>query len=183
MSYTQAEKLQILLLCDIHKALNIENSYDPDFISAAIESDNLWSIGWEYQSLSTDEDTPEDVKHVCDVLDMYGLLKFTYDHLSPQDQIRLAEDIPTFSVEHDLVFPGFDGNNESNLMSIARIFSKMGRFNTQDLTKNSHRPTFNISERMLEVFLPQRSNFHHQRGLTYDALRDTLLASIHPSNR
>lgn len=183
MSYTQAEKLQILLLCDIHEALGIKNSYDPDFIKEAIESDNLWALEWEYQSLSTKEENPDEVKHVCDVLDMYGLLKFTYEHLTPEKQAQLAEEVPYFDPDHSLTFPGFDGNNEGRLMSIAHILTKMGRFNTQDITKNAHHPTYDISRRMLAVFLPERPNFEHQRGLTYEALKNTLIARIHPSER
>lgn len=180
MSYTQAEKLQILLLCDIHEALGIKNSYDASLIKEAVETDNLWALEWEYNSLSTDEENPDEVRHVCDVLDMYDMLKFTYDHLSPDDQNRLAAEVPHFNPNHSLTFPGFDGNNESGLMSVARMLAKMGRFNSQDIVKNSHHPTYATSERMLNVFLPKRSNFHHLRGITYEALRDTLLARIHP---
>ncbi|WHQ74633.1 YfbU family protein [Pantoea sp. Lij88] len=183
MKYTQAEKLQILLLCDIHEALGIEHSYDPELIREAVTTDNLWSLEWEYSNLSTQEDNPAEVKHVCDVLDMYNMLKFTYDHLSSNDQTKLAEEVPHFSPEHSLTFPGFDGNNEGRLMGVARILNRMGRFNTQEITKNSHHPTYETSERMLGVYLPERSNFHHQRGITYEALKDTLLARIHPSNR
>ncbi|KQN56736.1 YfbU family protein [Erwinia sp. Leaf53] len=183
MGYTQAEKLQILLLCDIHEALGIQNSYDASFIREAVESENLWALEWEYHSLSTDKENPDDVRHVCDVLDMYDLLKFTYDHLSPEDQARLADEVTAFSPEYSLTWPGFDGNNEGNLMGIARMFKKMGRFNTQELGKNSHHPTYDTSERMLEVFLPLRRDFHHARGLTYDALKETLQARIHPDNR
>lgn len=183
MSYTQAERLQILLLCDIHEALGIQNSYNPELIKEAIETDNLWALDWEYQSLSTEDDNPDEVKHVCDVLDMYSLLQFTYDKLSPDDQSKLAEEVPGFNAAHSLTFPGFDGNNESKLMSIAHMLTKLGRFHTQDITKNSHHPTVEASNRMLAVFIPERSNFHHERGLTYEALKETLLARIHPSNR
>lgn len=180
MSYTQAEKLQILLLCDIHEALGIENSYDAGLIKEAVQTDNLWAIEWEYQSLGTDDNNPDEVRHVCDVLDMYDMLKFTYDHLSPVEQAQLANDVPHFNPVHSLTFPGFDGNNEGKLMSVAHMLARMGRFSRQDIIKNSHHPTYDTSERMLSVFLPERSNFHHQRGITYDALRDTLLARVHP---
>jgi len=183
MSYTQAEKLQILLLCDIHSALGIKNSYDPGLIKEAVETDNIWALEWEYHSLSTPEDNPLEVKHVCDVLDMYDMLKFTYDHLTPEEQNQLAEDVPHFSADSSLSFPGFDYNNEGKLVSVAHMLAKMGRFNRQDITKNSHSPTFEVSERMLEVYAPERANFHHGRGLTYEALKNTLLARIHPSNR
>ncbi|MGP2519101.1 YfbU family protein [Pantoea ananatis] len=180
MSYTQAEKLQILLLCDIHEALGIQNSYDPSLIKEAVQTNNIWALEWEYQSLATDDDDPDEVRHVCDVLDMYDILKFTYDNLSPEEQAQLANDVPHFNPAHSLTFPGFDGNNEGRLMSVAHMLAKMGRFNRQDITKNSHHPTYATSERMLAVFLPERPNFHHQRGLTFEALKNTLLARYNP---
>ncbi|KKY90269.1 hypothetical protein OA46_04715 [Enterobacter cloacae] len=183
MNYTQAEKLQILLLCDIHEALNIKNSFDADLIREAVSTNNTWAIEWEASSLSTEEDTPEDVKFVCDVLDMYDFLKFTYDNLAEEDKNKLAREVQHFHGEDSVTFPGFDGNNEGRLISIAYMLKKLNRFNKQDITKNSHMPTIAIYRRMLDVFLAARVDFMPGKGISYQALRDTLLARIHPENR
>ena len=59
-----------------------------------------------------------------------------------------------------VLFHGFDGNNESELLSIADFFiNEMKRFQTfvkRDL--NSHHPTNDIYHRMLKVFLPIKEN-------------------------
>lgn len=183
MSYTQAEKLQILLLCDIHEALNIKNSFDADLIREAVSTNNTWAIGWEVSSLSTEEGTPEDVKFVCDVLDMYDFLKFTYDNLSEDDKNMLSQEVKHFHGEDSVIFPGFDGHHEGRLMSIASMLKKLNRFNKQDITKNSHMPTIAIYRRMLDVFLDARVDMIPGKGISYEALRDTLLARIHPQNR
>lgn len=183
MNYTQAEKLQILLLCDIHEALNIKNSFDADIIREAVSTNNTWAIEWEASSLSTEEDTPEDVKFVCDVLDMYDFLKFTYDNLDEEYKNKLTQEVKHFHGEDSVTFPGFDGNNEGRLMSIASMLKKLNRFNKQDITKNSHMPTIAIYRRMLDVFFDARVDFMPGKGISYEALRDTLLARIHPENR
>ncbi|WP_334141275.1 YfbU family protein [Atlantibacter hermannii] len=183
MSYTQAEKLQILLLCDIHEALGIKNSFDADIIREAVSTNNTWAIEWEASSLSTEEDTPEDVSFVCDVLDMYDFLKFTYDNLTEEDKKKLTEEVKHFNGEDSVTFPGFDGNNESRLMSIAYMLKKLNRFNRQDITKNSHMPTIAIYRRMLEVFYDARKDMAPGKGISYEALRDTLRARTHPEYR
>lgn len=48
MSYTKADKLQLLMLCDIYKRLDIQGGFNPDIISAAINTGNLWAIDAEY---------------------------------------------------------------------------------------------------------------------------------------
>ena len=68
MSYSQAEKLQILMMFDIYEKLGIENSYNPEIIRTAIDTGNYWAIEWAYQDLSTGAPTPPEVTFVCDVL-------------------------------------------------------------------------------------------------------------------
>ncbi|MEX5411266.1 hypothetical protein EGT71_01490 [Atlantibacter subterranea] len=183
MSYSQAEKLQILLLCDIHEALGIKNSFDADIIREAVSTNNTWAIEWEASSLSTEEDTPEDVTFVCDVLDMYDFLEFTYNNLTKEDKKKLFEEVKYFNGEDSVTFPGFDGNNESRHMSIAYMLKKLNRFNKQDITKNSHMPTIAIYRRMLDVFRNARNDIAPGKGIPYEALRDTLRARTHPEYR
>ncbi|HAT7731461.1 TPA: hypothetical protein JAX37_003333 [Enterobacter cloacae] len=183
MSYTQAEKLQILLLCDIHEALGIKNSFDADLIREAVSTDNTWALEWNAPSLATDEDTPEDVKFVCDVLDMYDFLAFTYEQLDDAQKRQLHEEVRYFDGVNSVTFPGFDGNNEGRLMSIAYMLKKMDRFSKQDITKNSHMPTISIYRRMLDVFLPARADIIPGVGVSYEVLKNTLLARVHPGYR
>lgn len=75
MKYSQQEKLQIMMLSDIHRALEIENSFDPDLIDEAVSTDNYWALSWEYPSLQDeDEETPWEVKLFVDTYDMYDIL-------------------------------------------------------------------------------------------------------------
>lgn len=183
MSYTQADKLQLLMLCDIHEALGIKNSFDADLIREAVSTDNLWAIDWEASSISSGEDTPEEVKFVCDVLDMYNFLSFSYHNLSAEEKVMISQEVKYFNADESVTFPGFDGNQEGKLMSIAYMLKKLNRFTSQDITKNSHMPTIAIYRRMLDVFLPARDAFIPGKGISYEDLKNTLRARVHPDNR
>ncbi|EMC9819550.1 YfbU family protein [Klebsiella aerogenes] len=185
MKYTQQEKLQIQMLTEIFRALEIENSFDPDLIDEAVSTDNYWALSWQYSSLDTGEDNPEEVKLFVDVIDMYEILKYTYERFSAEDKAEVAEAIPHFNESTSLSFPGFDGNNETEYLVIGGILKRMGRFSGKDeLTRNSHMPTVDIYRRMLEVFLPARANtWMFEVGISKENFINTLNARIHPENR
>ncbi|WP_431614287.1 YfbU family protein [Enterobacter asburiae] len=183
MSYSQAEKLQILMMCDIYEKLGIENSYNPEIIRTAIDTGNYWAIEWAYQDLSTGAPTPPEVTFVCDVLDMFGLLQYTYENLTDIQKEKLLKDVSNFNYKHDVIFSGFDWNNESEYTSITRMFKLLDRFSTQNIVKNSHSPRIAIYQRMLNEFLPIRKDFIHDVGIPYDGFCAILNARVHPSNR
>lgn len=182
MKYTQQEKLQILMLCDVYRALGIKHSFDPDIIEEAITSENYWAIDWEYQHLSSGRSTPPEVKFFVDTYDMYAILGETYNKLSPEDKADVASNVKFFNEVYSLEFPGFDGNNEGQYMSIGRMLRQMGRFSGSDeLTKNSHSEKVNSYRRMLEVFLPARKDdWNHIRGISKQSLIATLNAEFLP---
>ncbi|EBY1909361.1 hypothetical protein ZQ27_004389 [Salmonella enterica subsp. enterica] len=185
MKYSQQEKLQIQMLCDIHRALKIKNSFDPDFIDEAVSTDSYWALRWKHPSLDDGEEDPEEVQLFVDTFDMYEILQYTYNHFSDEDKADVAESIPHFNGEASLAFPGFDGNNETNYLTIGGMLKRMGRFSgKEELTKNSHMPSVEIYRRMLEVFLPARAkNWIHDVGITKQDFIDTLNARVHPENR
>lgn len=185
MNYTQQEKLQTMMLCEIYRALGIKDSFNPDLIEEALSADQYWAIDWAYPGLQSNNETPEKVKLFVDTYDMYEILKYTYDRLDEQDKAHVAASVSHFNEDHHLHFPGFDGNNETDYLSIGRMLKTMGRFSgNDDLTKNSHMPSADIYQRMLGVFLPARDNtWSHNVGIGKQELIDTLNARVHPRNR
>lgn len=183
MNYTQAEKLQTLMLCDIYEKMGIEDGYNPNLIRTALDTDNYWAIGWAYQDLATGEDNPKEVTFVCDVLDMFSILKYTFDHLPPEQQTQLRQDVEHFDEKHDVVFSGFDWNNEGEYVSVIRMLKLLERFESQNILKNSHSPRVELYSRMLKVFLPIRKDFKLNEGIPYEALCRVLNAQLHPSHR
>ncbi|MFP1915036.1 YfbU family protein [Lonsdalea quercina] len=185
MKYTQQEKLQTMMLCEIYKALDIQNSFDPDLIREALSTDQYWAIDWEYPSLDSGEGTPEDVQLFVDTYDMYNCLKYTYEHLDAAGKDEVARSVPNFNEERLLNFPGFGGNNETNYLIIGGLLKTMGRFSgEEDLTKNSHMPSVDIYKRMLQSFLPARDNrWVLGVGIPKEDLINTLNERVHPPNR
>ncbi|MBC3378482.1 YfbU family protein [Serratia fonticola] len=183
MSYTQAEKLQILMLTEIFRKLNIENSFNPDIIDIAVTTDNTWILEWDYYALKTENDTPPDVIWVADVLTMYNELLFSYKNLNPGEIKELEDQLEHFHGEKTFTFPGFDGNNEGRFMTIADLFKRSHRFTNMDITKNSHMPTKEIYSRMLKVYNEERNQFIDGKGFSIQSLVNIIKARIHPDNR
>jgi uncharacterized protein len=108
---SDGEKLIILMLADMYKAMKIKGEFDPDFISKTIWSDNLWGFNWELSGIPFEKsETPPQVIETTNVLDMWVLLEEAYAALSPADKARLEKEAAPFG--KDVRFHGFDGNNE-----------------------------------------------------------------------
>lgn len=174
-----------MMLCEIYRALDIDGSFNPEIIEEALSSDHYWAIDWEYPGVSTGEDTPKKVSFFVDTYDMYSILEYTYERLSDEDKLEVSSSVEGFNEEYHLKFPGFDGNNETEFLSIGRTLKVMGRFSgSEDLVKNSHSPSVEKYQRMLKVFLPARSNsWTHGVGISKEDLIKTLNEKVHPSNR
>lgn len=183
MKFTNEQKLIAAMLAEIHQALDIEDGIDSTLVAKALWSDNEWAIEWEHGFLLDSEETPPHVKHVVDVLDMWTFIEDGYAALDESDKKRVAEAYPYGQPR----FPGFDGNNEGRYLSAARfLIEELRRFsnfaNRGDL--NSHSHTVEISQRMLEVFLPIRSEMGMRHGgLTAYELISIFKARVHPSRR
>lgn len=87
MEFSAAEKLQISMLCEIFRALEINNSYDPDLIQLAISTNNYWAIGEQYQLRELSNlPTPNKPELVHEILTMYRTLSSTYNQMNEQDK-------------------------------------------------------------------------------------------------
>lgn len=159
VKFSDGEKLLALMMRDIYKHLNlVGGEIDPEFISEVICGGHFWAPRWEMQGLFHDhEDDPRDVRFVVNVLDMWSFVESAYAKLSKKDKDRIEKEAEPFG-KH-VQFMGFDGNNESTYMSIARfLIEKMNRFSGfKGRELNSHMPTFGTYGRMLSVFEPMRA--------------------------
>ncbi|EBX7334627.1 hypothetical protein DS513_24410 [Salmonella enterica subsp. enterica serovar Sandiego] len=181
MKYTQPEKLQLLMLCDIFRTLDIKNSFDVDFIEEAVTTDSSWAIDWKYDSIRSGEETPPHVKFVADTLEMFDILKNVYNDLSTSDKTDVSNGVAYFDAATTLTFPGFDGNNEHQYIGVASLLKMMGHFPNQDITKNSHSPKVEIYKRMLSVYLPAYNSWVENEGISKEKLIDILNARFQPS--
>lgn len=183
MKITDGEKLILLMLSELYDKLEVDGEIEPDFIRSAIFSSNLWSIPWKYPGIPFEEqDTPEIVKDVLDILDMWSFIEHSYEKLSEKDKTYLEKEAAPFGETPK--FPGFDGNNESEYMSAASfIVNDLDRFDElRGRNFNSHCPSIDSYRRMLTVFQQIRKKLNYGPFSAED-LASILKERIHPSNR
>ncbi|MFM0085012.1 YfbU family protein [Paraburkholderia sediminicola] len=175
--FSDGEKMLMLMMGDVFKALKIKDSdSDPDFLAEVIYGGHYWAPKWEMQGVFHDHvDNPRDVSHVVDVLDMWSFIEEGYEKFGAAEKAAIAEQVGPLGKHVQL--SGFDGNSESSQMSIARFLvnkmDRFARFKGRDL--NSHHPTYGRYSRMVELFEPMRSTLVGH-GLSADQVAALLQA-------
>lgn len=175
---SDGEKLILSLMADLMKKAGVKDSdVDPRFVMQAICGGHNWALDWEYQGLfPSQEDRPNQVSFVVDVLDMWSFIESANRKLNAEQKAQLAE-TAGFLGKH-VGFRGFDGNNESEYMGIARfLVEEMNRFSEfKGRDFNSHYPYVATYGKMLAVFLPIRKTLIGQ-GLSLEQLTQILKAA------
>jgi len=183
VSLRDGEKLIALMLCEVYKHLKIKGEIEPAFIEEAIHGGHYWALEWQYSGIFHGHEDNEDVlSEVVDVLDMWTFIEQGYARLSDAAKKQVEKDAAPFG--KNVSFRGFDGNNESEHLGVARfLIEKMARFSTfkgRDL--NSHAPSIDTYRRMMQVFEPMRRNLTGG-DLGAGAITQLLNAMTHPSRR
>lgn len=153
------QRLMIWLLTEVLKNQkgNGEAQNVP-LIQEAIYGGHLWALDWEMAGvMHSHTDKPEDVRFVVDVLDMWTFIERAFDGLSDAEKAKLEKEVPY--IGKNPKFIGFDGNNETYYMGIARfLIHQMGRFtNFKSHDLNSHMPKVQGYAKMYQVFEPIRA--------------------------
>jgi uncharacterized protein len=180
---TDGEKLILGMLAEMHTHLKVKGELEPDFIMDAIYGGHYWGLAWKHSGLfHGHEDDARNVSEVVNVLDMWSFIESSHAALSAKDKARVEKEAEPFGKNPR--FPGFDGNNETEHMGIARfLVEKLERFSSfegRDL--NSHWQSLDTYRRMYRVFDPMRRTLIG-RTLTADELIAILNEKTHPENR
>lgn len=184
MKVTDGEKIILLMLSELYDALKVQGEIEPDFIRSAIFSDKMWSIPWKYSGIPFEhQDTPEIVKEVLDILDLWSFIEHSYRELPENDKLSLEKQAKTFG--KDPKFSGFDGNSETDYMGTASfVVNKLDRFEEfKGRYFNSHCPMVDAYRRMLSAFNDIRENESFGRPLNAEQLAKILNEQVHPENR
>jgi uncharacterized protein YfbU (UPF0304 family) len=178
LKLTNPEKLILVMLAEIHETLKIKNGVDTELVKSAIHNDNTWALSWELPGIVGDspDETPPQVNEVAEILEMWTLLEEAYESSGNADKQKIETE-----AGGKFRFRGFDGNNETELMSIASFFvndmEKFARFAGRDF--NSHMQSIDIYRRMFAVYDPIRATLDGN-GLTADQVIQILKAKKHP---
>ena len=183
MRLTDGEKLIVLMLTDLYEKLGVEGEIQPEFIKSAIFNDHLWAVPWKYSGIPFERsDDPPVVREVVDILDMWSFIEYAYANLNDQEKQQLALAAKPFG--ENPRFNGFDGNNESEYMSVAMfLVNQLDRFQEfKGRSFNCHHPSLDAHRRMLAVFEPLRTSLADS-SLSVDQLARILNERVHPSRR
>jgi uncharacterized protein len=184
MAFSNTERLIITMLCDIYEKLDIKDSFDPRFVRSAIYYGHDWALSWKYQGVfDVGAASETNVSFVVNVLDMWSILEESAEQLTLDEKMAVDGKIDPFTVD-SLRFAGFDGNNETEYMSITRFMvEELGRFSRfKGRSFNCHHPSIDTYRRMYDVYAPKRAGLA-DRLLNAEEIAEIMLARVHPSHR
>lgn len=177
VKFSDGERLITLMLCKLFKHLKIDSGIDPSFVEEALYGGHYWGLEREYRGIfDVRPDRKEAVDEVLDVLEVWQFLEPSYANLSEEDKERVKKEAKPFG--EDVVFPGFDGNNEGEHLGIAQfMIDKMGWFTEfRGRNLNSHIPSIDGYRLMVRAFKPMRSNLRGRDLLRADQIIELLNA-------
>lgn len=142
LNLTDAERLILANQYQILARLENDDSYEE--LSEQLRDGHSW-LYRQTLKMSLSENLPEeDANYVVTVLSIYDTIKYSYEQLTDKTGID----------EYLVNFPGFDGNNEGDLLSFSIALRKNRRF--EDLLpergKNSHMTTSHRYTRLIEKY-------------------------------
>lgn len=176
LNFTKEQRLMLLMICDLYKKPE-KREFNPEIIASAIVGGHDWAIDWEYGAVFPEKpDSDADVSFVTDVLDMWRFIESGYSKLKAPDKSKIEAAVPHRG--KDPKFPGFDGNNETSYMGIARMMiDGLGRWDSfKGRSLNSHMPTVSRYRKMLPKW-PDIRNKLHDREMSADEIIELLSAS------
>jgi uncharacterized protein YfbU (UPF0304 family) len=141
MELTDAERLILSNQYQLLAKLEDDDHYA--LMAETLRNGHKWLYEEYFQHLQPDLDDDK-AEFVVDILDIYSAMRSSYRDL--EDQSGVDAD--------DVKFPGFDGNNEAELLVFADALLKHRRFE-DTLRKhgnNSHMPTVDGYRRMIQTW-------------------------------
>ena len=186
MRPTPTEKLILSMLCDLARDGNHSGGIDPDFVQYAIGGGHYWALGLKYPDIFGGRpDSPDLVREVVDILEMWTVLEHHYEHLEETDKARVASEAAPYGT--DVIFAGFYPNEESSHKSIAEFLIEhighYSRFRGRNLITT--RTVVDWYRRMLKAYEPMYKSLlaGRNRNLSASDIVALLLEQVHPDNR
>jgi uncharacterized protein len=151
MKLSEGERLILVMLCDIHKALNLKGTIDPDLVSTLIRGGR--------ELAPETNGAAEDGEHVVAtevgaILQMWSTIERGYKHLSVEEKREVEAGAGPLG--RGVRFSGFDAAAEGRYREAAhRLIEESGgfeRFQGRNLT--AHMPSLDGYRRMLRIFAP-----------------------------
>lgn len=155
---TQSEKVMMWMLAQLLKRVDPEEQGTAELVQEAIYGGHYWALEWELTGiLHNHVDRRDAVTLVVNTLDAWNFVERAYEGFSDAEKERIEKEVGPWG--KNPMFPGFDGNNETEHMAIARfLVEKLGRFERfKGRSFNSHMPVIGRYRRMTAAFEPIRA--------------------------
>ena len=158
MNLSEGERLILVMLCDIQKALNLKGAIDPDTLKPLILEAGSNSAARAVNGGAGDHrDRTAVASEVSEILDMWSAIERGYKHLSV-DEKRTVE-AEAGPLGRGVRFSGFDAESEIEYRDIAHVLiEETGQFERfQGRTLDAHMPALAGYRRMLQIYGAMRS--------------------------
>ena len=158
-----------LILANQYEILSqqADNEYDTvKFLRTAkqLRDGHKWLYEQIFEYIDDDLDN-ESAEFVVNVLSLHRALLSSYEELDDKSDLK----------EKDVIFKGFDGNNEGSLMYFAEALSEDGRF-CEVIEKgnlNSHCPMIRTYQEMLQTWEKFDKNTSYQKSKFWKLLKNS----------
>ena len=169
LNLTDTERLFLANQYEILGALKNDGGYTR--MAENLRDGHKWI--YEHHASQISDNLPdEDAEHVLTILGIYSDLRDSFKQLSDNSGIA----------EHSVIFPGFDGNNEAELLHFSRALLKNDNY-AETIGKeprNSHMPTTEMYRRQIAEWKALGSPRY---PLSKESIVKIIDARTHPSNR
>ena len=178
-----SEKLILSMLCDLLRDPDDKERIDPNFVEEAIFAGHYWAFNQKYPHIvGRPPDSPELVREVRDILEMWLVIEHHYEQLGEADKARITSEAELLCT--DVKFMGFYANEESLHLSIAAFLIERlrnyPRFEKRRL--NTRGPVVDWYRRMLKLYEPIRESLL-VRSLSVSEIVSLFRERVHPDNR
>ena len=158
MNLSEGERLILVMLCDIHKALNLKGVIDPDALKPMILEAEQHGVARAVNGASGEHrDRTAVASEVSDILDMWSAIERGYKHLTVEEKRTVEAEAGPLG--RGVRFSGFDAESEIAYRDIAHVLiEEAGQFDRfQGRNLDAHMPALAGYRRMLRLYGPMRS--------------------------
>ena len=164
MNLSEGERLILVMLCDIYKALEIKGAVDLDTLKPLIlEAGSTGAARGVNGAAGSHRDRTAVATEVSEILDMWSAIERGYKHLSVEEKRTVEAEAGPLG--RGVRFSGFDTESEIEYRDIAHVLiEETGQFERfQGRNLDAHMPALAGYRRMLRLYGPMRSTSGDRR--------------------
>jgi hypothetical protein len=155
MKLSEGERLILVMLCDIYKALNLKGEIDPEMLRSSIRGGKELDLPANGVS-HNGHDKANVAAEVSEILDMWSAIEKGYKHLTVDEKREVEAGAGPLG--RGVRFSGFDDDAEGEYRNAAHaLIETAGQFERfQGRNLSAHMPALEGYRRMLRLFGPMR---------------------------